>query len=101
MVMSLLKEFREFAMKGSFVDLAVGVILGAASGKVVSALVDKVFMPPLGLLLGRVNFDDLKIVLQDPELGSDGAVIRKEVALGYGSAIQAFTELLVIGFVVF
>jgi large conductance mechanosensitive channel len=99
--MSLVKEFREFAVKGSFVDLAVGVILGAATGKVVSSLVDKVMMPPIGLALGRVDFSDLKIVLQAAELGPTGEEVRPEVAIGYGAAIQTFTELIIIGFVVF
>lgn len=99
--MGLVKEFRAFAIKGNFVDLAVGVILGAASGKVVSALVDRVIMPPLGLLLGKVNFTELKIVLEPAKLGPDGNEIAKEVAIGYGAAIQSLIELLLIGFVVF
>jgi large conductance mechanosensitive channel len=99
--LSLIKEFREFAIKGSFVDLAVGVILGAATGKVVSVLVDKIIMPPIGLLLGRVRFTELRVVLQDAELGPAGEELTKEVAIGYGAAIQAFIELLIVGFVVF
>lgn len=99
--MSILKEFREFAIKSSFVDLAVGVILGAASGKVVTALVDKVIMPPIGLLLGRVRFDQLEVVLQEAVAGPDGKEVVKKVAVGYGGALQAFVELLIIGFVVF
>jgi large conductance mechanosensitive channel len=99
--MGMLKEFREFAMKGNFLDLAVGVIIGAASGKVVNALVEKVIMPPIGLVTGRVNFMDLKIVLQQAALGPDGKEAVKEVAIGYGAAIQAFFELLTIAFVTF
>jgi large conductance mechanosensitive channel len=99
--MGIAKEFREFAIKGNFVDLAVGVIIGAASGKVVSAIVDKVIMPPIGLATGRVNFADLKIVLQHGQNGPDGKEVVKEVAIGYGAALQAFFELLIIAFVVF
>ncbi len=100
--MGLIKEFKEFAVKGNFLDLAVGVILGAASGKVVSSLVDKIFMPPIGLVMGKVNFADLKIVLQDRVLGPDGKTeLAKEVAIGYGAAIQATIELFFIGLVVF
>jgi large conductance mechanosensitive channel len=99
--LSIIKEFREFAIKGSFVDLAVGVILGAASGKVVSVLVDRIIMPPIGLVLGRVRFTELKVVLQEAELGPAGEELTKEVAIGYGAAIQAFIELLLVGFVVF
>lgn len=90
--MGILKEFREFAIKGNFLDLAVGVIIGAASGKVVNALVEKVIMPPIGLVTGRVNFMDLKIVLQQAAVGADGKEEVKEVAIGYGAAIQAFFE---------
>jgi large conductance mechanosensitive channel len=99
--MGLIKEFKEFTIKGNFIDLAVGVIIGAASGKVVSALVDQVIMPPIGMLLGKVKFSDLKIVLQDGTKGADGKELVKEVAIGYGAAIQAVIDFLLIGFVVF
>lgn len=98
--MSIFKDFREFALKGNFVDLAVGVIIGAASGNVVKALVDKVIMPPIGLATGRVNFTDLRVILKEAVPGPDGKPVG-EVAIGYGAAIQAFIELLIIGFVVF
>ena len=99
--MSFLKEFREFAIKGNFVDLAVGVIIGAASGKVVTALVEKVIMPPIGLATGRVNFSELKIPLQPAVMGPDGKEATKEVAIYYGAAIQSYIELIIIAFVVF
>ena len=99
--MGLIKEFREFAVKGNFIDLAVGVIIGAASGKVVNSLVEKVIMPPIGLVTGRVDFNQLKIVLQKPVLGPDGKEVVKEVAIGYGAAIQSIFELIVIATVVF
>jgi large conductance mechanosensitive channel len=96
-----MSEFREFAIKGNFLDLAVGVILGAASGKVVTALVDKVIMPPIGIVLGRVNFADLKVVVQHATFAPDGKALTKEVAIGYGAALQSFIELMLIAFVVF
>ncbi len=99
--MGLIKEFREFAIKGNFIDLAVGVIIGAATGRVVNALVEKVIMPPIGLLTGRVDFNQLKIVLQHPVLGPDGKEVVKEVAISYGAAIQSVFELLIIAAVVF
>lgn len=99
--MSIVKEFKEFALKGNFLDLAVGVIIGAASGDVVKALVDKIIMPPIGLVLGRVNFDDLKIVLQSGAKGPDGKETAKEVAILYGSAIQTVISFFLIAFVVF
>jgi large conductance mechanosensitive channel len=99
--MGLVKEFKEFTLKGNFIDLAVGVIIGAASGKVVSALVDQVIMPPIGLALGRVKFSDLKIVIQDATKAADGKELAKEVAIGYGAALQSLIDFLIIGFVVF
>ena len=99
--MGLYSEFNELAIKGNFVDLAVCVIIGAASGTVVKTLVDKVIMPPIGMVLGKVAFADLKVVLQAGQLGPDGKELAKEVAIGYGAAIQSFIEFLIIGFVVF
>jgi large conductance mechanosensitive channel len=99
--MGIVKEFREFAIKGNFIDLAVGVIIGAASGKVVNALVEKVIMPPVGLATGRVDFNQLKIVLQHSVMSPEGKEVVKEVAIGYGAAIQSFFELFIIAFVVF
>lgn len=99
--MSILKEFREFAIKGNFVDLAVGVIIGAASGKVVNALVEKVIMPPIGLATGKVNFNELRITLQPARVGPDGKELVKEVAVNYGAALQSLFELLVVASVVF
>lgn len=99
--MSILKEFKEFAIKGNFVDLAIAVVLGAASGKVVTAIVEKVIMPPIGLILGKVSFADLKIVLQPGAVGSDGKETVKEIAIGYGGAIQAMLDFLIVAFIVF
>jgi large conductance mechanosensitive channel len=99
--MGLVKEFKEFTIKGNFIDLAVGVIIGAASGKVVSALVDQVIMPPIGLALGKVKFSDLKLVIQSAVIGPDGKEAAKEVAIGYGAALQAIIDFLIIGFIVF
>jgi large conductance mechanosensitive channel len=99
--MSIIGDFKEFALKGNFIDLAVGVIIGAASGKVVSALVDKVIMPPIGLVLGKVDFSDLKLILQQREVGADGKELAKEVALSYGAAIQSLIDFFIVAFVVF
>lgn len=98
--MKIVQEFRQFALKSSFIDLAVGVVLGAATGKVVSAIVDTVLMPPIGLATGRVNFKELKLVLQPAGVAADGTEIP-EVAVGYGAAMQAVFELLAIAVVVF
>jgi large conductance mechanosensitive channel len=90
----MLKEFREFAMKGNVVDLAVGVIIGAAFGKIVSSLVGDIFMPPLGEIIGGVNFSDLAI-----DLGKDPS--GKEVLVKYGAFLQTILDFLIIAFVLF
>jgi large conductance mechanosensitive channel len=93
----MLREFREFIARGNVIDLAVGVIIGAAFGKIVTSLVEQVVMPPVGLLLGKVDFVQLKIVLQpaDP--------VRKlaEVAVGYGAFFNTIIQFLIVAFVVF
>jgi large conductance mechanosensitive channel len=92
--MSLASEFKEFAMKGNVVDMAVGVIIGAAFGKIVSALVENVIMPPLGMLLSGVDFKDLGTVIGH---GPDG----KDVVLKYGAFIQTIFDFVIIAFVLF
>jgi large conductance mechanosensitive channel len=91
---SIASEFKEFAMKGNVVDLAVGVVIGAAFGKIVSSFVGDVIMPPLGVLIGGINFSDLALkVGADPK----GA----PVLLKYGSFIQTIFDFLIIAFVIF
>lgn len=94
--MSIVQEFKEFAMKGSVVDLAVGVIIGGAFGKIVSSLVDNILMPPLGLAIGGVDFTQLKWVLQ--AAGADG---KGEVAIGYGNFLQNIVNFLIIAWALF
>lgn len=94
--MSILQEFKEFAMKGSVVDLAVGVIIGGAFGKIVSSLVDHILMPPIGMAIGGVDFTQLKWVLQ--AAGADGT---GEVAIGYGNFIQNVVNFLIIAWALF
>jgi large conductance mechanosensitive channel len=92
--MSLGSEFKEFAMKGNVIDLAVGVVIGAAFGKIVAALVADLIMPPIGLLVGGINFSDLAV-----KLGVDPA--GKPVLLKYGDFGQTVLEFLIIAFVIF
>lgn len=99
--MGMFQEFKEFINKGNVLDLAVGMVTGAAFGKIVSTLVEKVIMPPIGVLLGRVNFSDLKIVLQDAVSDAAGKVTTPEVAIGYGAFLQAIIDFLIIMFVIF
>ena len=92
--MSIASEFKEFAMKGNVVDMAVGVIIGAAFGKIVSSLVENVIMPPLGMALSGVNFSDLGSVIGQ---GPDG----KDVLLKYGAFFQTIFDFVIIAFVLF
>lgn len=91
--MSILKEFQEFALKGNVVDLAVGVIIGAAFGKIVDSLVKNVLMPPIGYIVGGVNFADLAYVMPTPT--------GTGVELKYGAFLQTMIDFLIIAFVLF
>lgn len=93
--MGLIKEFKEFAVKGNVIDMAVGIIIGAAFGKIVSSFVGDVIMPPLGVLIGGVDFSDLAITLKAAE-GDTPAVV-----LAYGKFIQTIIDFLIIAFAIF
>ncbi|HSD59334.1 MAG TPA: large-conductance mechanosensitive channel protein MscL [Burkholderiales bacterium] len=102
----MLKEFKEFAMRGNVVDMAVGIVIGAAFGAIVKSLVDDVIMPPIGLVLGNVDFSNLFLVLKDgatagpypslPEARKAGAV-----AMGYGAFINTIISFMIVAFAVF
>jgi large conductance mechanosensitive channel len=92
--MGLAREFKEFAMKGNVIDMAVGVIIGAAFGKIVTSLVEDVIMPPLGKVIGGVNFADLAV-----SLGMDPA--GKEVILRYGNFLQIVFQFVIVAMVLF
>lgn len=93
--MSVLKEFKEFAVKGNVVDLAVGVVIGAAFGKIVSSVVADVLMPPLGLLIGGVSFAHLKVTLRD------AIADKPAVTLNYGLFLQAMFDFILVALAVF
>lgn len=93
--MSFASEFKEFAMKGNVVDMAVGIIIGAAFGKIVASFVADVLMPPIGLALGGVNFTDLAVVLKEA-VGDEAAV-----KLAYGKFVQTIIDFLIIAMAVF
>jgi large conductance mechanosensitive channel len=104
--MGMLKEFKEFAVKGNMLDMAVGIIIGAGFGKIISSLVNDVLMPPLGLLLGRVDFTQLKAVLQKgSDAIMDGATIVtpavKQVSINYGTFIQTVIDFIIVAFCIF
>jgi large conductance mechanosensitive channel len=101
-VMSLLKEFREFAVKGNAFDLAVGVIIGAAFGKIVDSLVRDLVMPPIGLMLGGINFNNLFFALDGKEYLTVAAAKTAGVAtLNYGVFIQSMVDFTIIAFAIF
>ena len=93
--MDMMKEFKEFAMRGNVVDMAVGIIIGGAFGKIVSSFVADVIMPPLGMLLGQVNFSELAITLKAAS-GDTAAV-----TLNYGQFVQTVVDFLIIAFSIF
>lgn len=93
--MSMVQEFKKFAMRGNVIDMAVGIVIGVAFGKIVSSFVADVVMPPLGLLLGGVDFKDLAIVLKDA-IGDTPAVV-----IAYGQFIQTIVDFVIIAFVIF
>lgn len=99
--MGLFKEFKEFAVKGNMIDMAVGIIIGTAFNSVVDVLVKQIIMPPLSMITDGVNYADRKIVLRDGA-GTEGAAnYVEEVSIGYGLLIETLVDFLVIGFVVF
>lgn len=98
--MSVVQDFKEFAIKGNAVDMAVGILIGVAFNKIVQSLVNDIFMPPLGLIIGGVEFKDLRLVLKDAAVGDTGEAIP-EVALRYGQFINTCIEFLIIAFAAF
>ncbi len=96
-----IKDFKAFIMRGNVLDMAVGVIIGGAFGSISSSLVNDIIMPAIGLILGKVDFSDLKIVLQQQTLAADGSVLVPEVAIRYGMFIQQVVNFLIIAFAVF
>ena len=99
--MGMISEFKEFIAKGNVLDLAVGVVIGAAFGKIVSALVDGIVMPIISILTGGVNVSDWKFVLEPAKVGADGKETAAAVVIQYGALLQAAINFLVIAFVIF
>jgi large conductance mechanosensitive channel len=98
--MSILSEFKEFAIKGNAVDMAVGIIIGAAFNKIITSLVNDIIMPPIGLLLGGVDFKNLEIVLKKAALSPIGETIPA-VSLRYGQFINTAIDFLIVAFTIF
>lgn len=99
--MGIINEFKEFSTRGNVMDLAVGVIIGSAFGKIVSSLVADIIMPPIGLLVGGVKFTDLKLWLKDSVVDDTGKVIQEAVTLNVGNFIQAAFDFLIIAGAIF
>ena len=98
--MKMLNEFKQFAMRGNVVDMAVGIIIGGAFGKIVSSIVSDVIMPPIGLLVGGVNFTDLKITIKEQIVIAAGEIIPA-VTINYGNFIQVTFDFVIIAFAIF
>jgi large conductance mechanosensitive channel len=99
--MKLLKEFKEFAVKGNMIDMAIGIIIGASFNKVIDVLVKKVFLPPLSLLTDGLNYQNRKWVLRESVLSEDKSIKIQEVAIYYGELFEVFLDFFIIGFTVF
>ena len=98
--MGMLGEFKEFAMRGNVIDLAVGVVIGAAFGKIVTALVEKVIMPPIGLLLGGVDFSKWVWVLKEASVDAAGNAVPA-VGIGIGDFLNAILQFVIVAFAIF
>ncbi|MHB1419989.1 MAG: large-conductance mechanosensitive channel protein MscL [Bacillota bacterium] len=99
--MGIIKEFKEFSAKGNVIDLAVGIIIGGAFGKIVSSFVADVIMPPLGVIVGGINFTDIKLGLKDPVMDASGNILKQAVTLNLGNFMQSVFDFLIIAFAVF
>ena len=99
--MKIIREFREFALKGNMFDMAVGIIIGASFNKIVSSLVADVFMPPIGYIIGGVNFRELAYELQPRLMDDSGTLIQEAVYIRYGEFIQTSIDFIIIAITVF
>ena len=99
--MKLFNEFKEFAVKGNMMDMAIGIIIGAAFNNVIDVLAKQVLLPPLSLLSDGMNFQQRKLILRDAVSDTSGTITTSEVAIAYGQLIEAFLDFLIIGFTVF
>ncbi len=101
MKLKFLSEFKAFALRGNVVDMAVGIIIGTAFGKIVSSVVSDLLMPPLGLLIGGIDFKDMSLVLKAAEVDVSGAVISPAVILTYGNFLQVVVDFTIVAFCIF
>ena len=99
--MKLLQEFKEFAVKGNMMDMAIGIIIGASFNQVIDVLVKQVLLPPLSLLSDGINLDNKKFILRESQTNILGEVSVQEVAISYGQFIETFLDFLIVGFTIF
>ena len=99
--MKIIKEFKEFAVKGNMFDMAVGIIIGASFGKIVSSLVNDVIMPSFGFLIGRVDFKSLKFIFQEEQKDTTGKIVQHLVEINYGIFIQSLVDFIIIAATIF
>ncbi|MCI9286102.1 MAG: large-conductance mechanosensitive channel protein MscL [Muribaculaceae bacterium] len=100
--MAFLKEFKEFAMRGNVIDMAVGVVIGGAFGKIISSLVDDIIMPLVGVATGGMNFTDYKLVIQQAVVdGQTQEILKPEVSLNWGTWVQTLVDFLIVAFCIF
>ncbi|MGL5317960.1 MAG: large-conductance mechanosensitive channel protein MscL [Bacteroidales bacterium] len=98
---NFVSDFKAFVMRGNVVDMAVGIIIGGAFGKIISSLVADVIMPVIGLLFGGIDFTSLKYVIRPAELGPTGEVLKPEAVLAYGNFIQTTVDFIIIAFAIY
>ena len=99
--MKIIKEFKEFAIKGNMFDMAIGIIIGVAFNKIVSSLVNDIILPSFSLIIGNMNFQNLNIVLQEETIDNTGIIIQELVAIKYGNFIQVLFDFFIIAITVF
>mgnify|MGYP001206250458 FL=1 len=99
--MKLLQEFKEFAVKGNMMDMAIGIIIGASFNQVIDVLVKQILLPPLSLLSDGINLDNKKFILRESQTNNLGEVSIQEVAISYGQFIETFLDFLIVGFTIF
>ena len=99
--MKIIREFKEFAIKGNMFDMAIGIVIGTAFHKIISSLVDDIIMPPLGYIIGRVDFSNLNIVIQKEVIEKGGDIVKELVAFNYGNFIQVMIDFMIITVIIF
>lgn len=99
--MKLINEFKEFAVKGNMMEMAIGIIIGASFNSVIDVLVKQILLPPLSLLSNGLNIDSKKIILREVNISSSGDIINEEVAINYGVFIETFIDFMIVAFTIF